>query len=94
MNDAENSYCFQIDVKDPKFSLYEDATIRYLISDMPVAVKAADTCVELENDGIYNCDEDGRIAVKVKSSCTSVTTLTVTAGVVGRTFTINISAAK
>ena len=53
-------------------------------------VKPADSCVKLNNDGIYTVDPSGRIDVNVISSCTTKTTLTISAGGTSEKFDIEI----
>lgn len=94
LNAEENSYCFQIDVADPELNVRNNDTIRYLISLEQVKVMAADPCVEFEDNGIYQCDDKGRIYARVKTACVAVTDLTVTVGNIKRNFPINIVSRK
>lgn len=91
LDNAENTYCFQIDIRDPQLSLYKNEIVRHLITDTEVKVEAEDPDVEIADNGIYRCDENGRIYVEVDSSRATDAVIKITVGAVSRKFTINIS---
>ena len=90
LDNAENTYCFQIDIRDPQLSLYKNDLVRHLITDTEVKVEAEDPDVEIADDGIYRCDENGRIYVEVDSPRVAEAEIKITVGGVSRKFTINI----